>query len=502
MGNRLAQYRIFVNNTLKERRIAFCTHDRVEEVWIDRGDNTDYIVGNIYQGVVERVLPGMEAAFVDIGQERNGFLYGGDLADEDEGGGGLDYIEDDDTQPPYVTPSFKSLKSGDKIIVQVTKGPIASKGARLKAEFSIPGKFLVLMPTHSRIGISRKIQDSRKRKQLHSAIREARKKANVKYGVVIRTAGLMINSDKLQAEYIGLARVWDDVLSSRNKVKAPAVLYSDSSAIDRLLREYCTNPNTKIIVDNADLHAHITEKAKDRYFFPTRNIVLFSKGGPLFEHFGIENAIQKALDRRVWLKSGGYLVFDQTEALTVIDVNTGRFVGRKQLEQTLVKNNMEAAEEIVYQVILRNISGIIVIDFIDMEEEHHRSQILDTLKKLFREDKARNSVLAMTQLGLVQITRRRTHRPLKDQLCTPCYYCEGKGYIKSQDTVAMEIFRNLFSKQKITKKNKFSVKLSEDLKRFLTEKYGTLMKEVFQSYNLRVTWEGKPHYHQEEYEII
>jgi ribonuclease G len=498
-------YRIFINETLHERRIAFCTNKRVEEVWIDRGgtaqDYDDYIVGNIYQGVVERKLPGMEAAFVDIGHERNGFLYGGDLADDNNNRDDLEYLDDDNEKLNYTPPSFKSLKPNEKIMVQVTKGPIAAKGARLTVDFSLPGKFLVLMPTHSRVGVSRKIQDPKKRKQFYDAIRSARKEGLGNYGVIIRTAALMINTQKIQAEYLRLCALWNDILENRQTASKPTLLYSDRNVIDRLMREYCTS-KTKMIVDSPSLFKDITQKATDQYFFPTKNIMLFDKKGPLFDHFGIESAVQKALDRRVWLKSGGYLVFDQTEALTVIDVNTGRFVGRKQLEETLVKNNMEAAEEIVHQVILRNISGIIIIDFIDMDEEKHRTQLLDVIKKLFREDRVKNAVLTMTQLGLVQITRRRTYKPLADQLCVPCFYCEGKGFLKSQESVFLEIMRQIALRKQSRRWKKFKIRVNDNLKKTIQEKYKKILKTHTTKTGIQVSWEGHADFHQEEFEVI
>ncbi len=492
-------YRIFISKTFFEKRIAFCTEQNVEEVWIDRGHPEKHIVGNIYYGKVQRVLPGMQASFVDIELEKNGFLYEGDIIETEEDG--LDYLDSspESGAAPHV-PSFQSLKPKDRILVQVTKGPIASKGARLTTSITLTGKFLVLLPQSRRIGISKKIKNSKTRDQLFQAIKEVQKNQGFPYGIIIRTAALNTHPKKLQEEYLNLIETWLKVAKAAQKAKAPCLLHSDNDPLDRLLREYCGNPATQIIVDHETTYKRLLSKAQARYFFPKENIILYNKGGGLFEDFGIEQELSKTLDRRIWLESGGYIVFDETEALTVIDVNTGRFVGKTRLEETLVKTNIEAAEEIVQQITLRNLSGIIIVDFIDMDENKHKHLILDTLKKKLKNDRTRNSVLSMTQLGLVQITRKRTHSSLLHQLSTTCPYCDGKGVTKGEETVLLEILREI--KSHIQKKNnRLSVLVSEPLFEAVLTTYKLFIEDIEKKHRLKITWKMMSDFHLEEFEV-
>lgn len=497
------QYQIFVSKNFFEQQIAFCTPQQVQEIWVDRGHPDAYIVGNIYLGQVDRVLPGMQAAFVDIGLEKNGFLYEGDLvAEQDED---LDYIDDDSTEAhtqPNI-PSFQALRAKDTILVQVTKGPIASKGARLTTNVTITGKFLVLMPLNRRIGISKKIRSSQDRDRLHSCVRAVRRKENIAYGIIIRTAASTITAKRLQEEYLELAQMWHTVLSDRKKANPPALLYNNNNILDRMLREYCGHPKTKIIVDDPETFETLVDKAKQSYSFPIKNISLYDNQRSLFEDFGIEQELMKALDRRVWLNNGGYLVFEETEALTVVDVNTGRYVGRKNLEDTLIQTNLEAAVEVVHQITLRNLSGIIIVDFIDMDDPKHRQKILDTLRRHLKDDKVKNSVISMTQLGLVQITRKRTHPSILHQLSTSCPYCDGKGMVKSQETVVLEILKHIKDQHLTLKKRKrITVRVAEPTYQAFNTTYKSLIKHIIREFKTTIVFQPDPEFHIEEHEVV
>jgi ribonuclease G len=499
MTNKLFQ--IFINHTFIETRIAICTRKHVEEIWIDRvnQDKSDFIVGNIYLGSVDRVLPGMQAAFIDIGLEKNGFLYGGDLASEDTDQ--ADYYDDEDIPEPKI-PTFNALKSGQPVLVQVTKGPISTKGPRLTTNINIPGKFIVLIPQSSKIGISKKISHPEERDKLYKAIKQVRKTENVTFGLIIRTAASHISTHKLQQEYVKLSLLWKEILQKQENVTAPALLHSDNDILDRIMREYCSNPKTRIITDSPEIYANLVQLAQNRYFFPIKNIAMYEKRSALFEDFGIEHELQKAIDRKVWLKSGGYLIFDETEALTVVDVNTGRYVGKKNLEETLLQINLEAAEEMVHQVILRNISGIIIVDFIDMDEETNRHRVFDTLKRLLREDRVRNSVLAMTQLGLIQITRKRTHPSLLHQLSDLCPHCNGKGRIKSTETVLMDIFRQIkFKSIHHRRKKRFQVLVGDTIYQAVHGEHKELLKQVEQGLKVKIGFRTQPNFHKEEFDV-
>jgi ribonuclease G len=470
---------LIVNVTSFETRVAVLENNVVAEVFIERHRDRG-IVGDIYLGKVQRVLPGMQAAFVEIGHERAAFLYVGDVVppeepvEEDVEGDGHthDTGEHAAGEPDVEAPAAPDrregqgreprkkraahrerrieelLKQGQEIIVQVTKDAIGTKGPRVTCNVSLPGRHLVYMPTHKHIGISRRITNEEERTRLRAVLEGLKPRfidaehADVG-GFVVRTVSEGLPEEKLAADAEFLIHLWRDVERRARKLAAPALVQPELDIVLRSARDMFTAEVDKLVVDHEGTWANVTRFVE--LLDPTllARISLYKGADPLFEHMGIETELQRAMSRRVWLKSGGYLVIDQAEALTAIDVNTGRFVGKRNLEDTILRTNLEAVKEVAYQLRLRNIGGMVIIDFIDMEDEAHRDRVLQALTEALEGDRARCNVVKMSELGLVEMTRQRTRESLGRQLTETCWYCEGRGALKSKRTVAYDIFRAL-----------------------------------------------------------
>lgn len=463
---------LIVNVTSFETRVALLEHGVVAEVFIERHRDRG-ILGDIYLGKVQRVLPGMQAAFVDIGHERAAFLYVGDVVPPEEPledehqheeahadtgeEQGVPPVEGNDKKTAVFKkrrPTHKErrieelLKQGQQVLVQVTKDAIGTKGPRVTCNVSLPGRHVVYMPTHKHIGISRRITDEDERTRLRTILEELRPKfvdaehADVG-GFVVRTVSLGLSKDKLAADAEFLINLWRDVEARAKNASAPALVQPELDSVLRSVRDMFTAEVDKLVLDDAAVHATVCRFVEllDPTLLP--RVSLYKGVDPLFEHLGIETELQRAMSRRVWLKSGGYLVIDQAEALTAIDVNTGRFVGKRNLEDTILRTNIEAVREVAYQLRLRNIGGMVIIDFIDMEDEAHRERVLASLTESLQADRARCSVVKMSELGLVEMTRQRTRESLGRQLTESCWYCEGRGALKSKRTVVYDIFRTL-----------------------------------------------------------
>ncbi len=464
---------IIINATPEETRVALLENKVLTELYYDRKRDRG-ILGNVYTGVVEKVLPGMQAAFVDISTEKAAFLYVADVVteketaattleevdieegmDEDANAEGAAEEGDPAAEPAPsesrsvmtrprrgAHPSIDTLlKEGQKVILQVSKGPIGTKGPRVTGFISLPGRFLVYMPLVNNLGISRRIGSDEERRRLKDLICRLRK--NNTGGYIVRTVSEGITEKEIQNDIAFLDMVWQNILKKRDKLKAPALLHTDLDLVFRTVRDLFRKEIDRLVIDSKPEYDGIQEFVGTYFpeFLP--RVELWDKKEPLFEAMGLEAEITKARNRRVWLKSGGYLVIDRAEALTVIDVNTGRFVGKQGLEETILKTNMEAAKETARQLRLRNIGGIIIIDFIDMEKEKNREKVFRALSQAVSTDKARTHLLKISDLGLVEMSRERTNEALSKILSEPCPYCEGKGHTKSPTTICYEIFREL-----------------------------------------------------------
>ncbi len=441
--------KILVNIRPNQTRVAFLDNNRLIDLQIDQS-TFPTLVGGIYKGRVERVLPGMQAAFVDIGLKRSAFLHVGDvLAKEvadveefeeavvDEAGLPVQLFES--SQVEHKTPIQDLLKQGQMILCQVAKDPLGTKGARITTHISLPGRTIVYLPNISHLGISKKIEQEEERNRLKGIIEKAKPLG----GVIVRTAAEGLSREQIIGDLDYLNRLWKDVSKSYEKRKTPGCFYRDLDLELRAVRDNLTSEVLKIIIDERKSYKKTT--AFINQFMPKfKNITEFySKPQALFDAYNIDLEIKRSLGRRIWLKSGGYLVFDEAEALVVIDVNTGRFLGKKDLGETILQTNLEAAQEIAHQLRIRNCGGIIIVDFIDMEKEAHKEQVFNLFKDELELDKAKTKITEISEFGLVEMTRKRIRPSLVSILTKSCTYCDGKGYIKRRMTVANEIFRAL-----------------------------------------------------------
>ena len=435
-----------MNITPGETRIAQIEGGQLAELYVER-EGDQQITGNIYKGRITRVLPGMQAAFVDIGLEKAAFLYVSDVVpdlfeeeDEDEeeneqaGGEGAPPEGKRPERRPRrrrgPLPKIEELvKEGQSIVVQVAKDPIRTKGARITCHISLPGRYVVSMPTVDHVGVSRRLGSHQERlrlKQIISANRPA------KGGFIARTISSGATEEALTIDMKRLREIWDEISTKQEKAKPPALIYNDLSLVLRSVRDLMSPDIDRLVIDSEQFMPDLANRVE-----------LYNSEAPLFDVYGIETEINRALGKKVWLKSGGYLIIDRSEALTAIDINTGRFVGRHDFEETILQTNLEAAQEIAYQLRLRNIGGIIIIDFIDMERFPNRQKVFYTFKDALRKDKVRTTISKISELGLVEMTRKRTREALAEMLSETCFYCNGKGHIKTPFTVAFEIFREL-----------------------------------------------------------
>lgn len=422
---------ILINITPMETRVALVENGVPQEIHVER-NNSRGLVGNIYKGKVVRVLPGMQAAFIDIGEARTAFLHVDDLVQR----GSVKEGE----EPADIS---SLLHDGQQIVVQVIKDPLGSKGARLSAELSIASHNLVYMPSADHIGISQRIEDEEERERLKTTLVSVIDKLQVSGGYILRTVAEGATETELSSAVRFLSRVWDDLVERKQSAQAPCCLYEDLPLYKRVLRDMVRPEVEKIRVDSREILDKLTSFANK--FDPdiVRLLEHYPGERPLFYLYGIEDEITKALQRKVVLKSGGSLVFDQTEAMSTIDVNTGAFVGRRNLEETIYKTNLEAAVAIARQMRIRNLGGIIIVDFIDMQNAEHRRQVLRAFEKALARDRVRTTISGVTELGLVQTTRKRTSQSLGQIMCVECPTCQGRGYVKSAESVGYEILRDV-----------------------------------------------------------
>ena len=486
---------MIINYSPHEARVAVMeSNGLVSELYFERLKEKG-IVGNIYKGKVLKVLPSMDAAFVDIGVERAAFLYIDDVQPEN-----VIFDEEEKTTPVGRNEKVKIddlLSEKQDILVQVSKGPIGTKGARITSHISIPGRNLVYMPTVKTLGVSRQITTHEERLRLKETVNRLRPE---KSGFIIRTVAEGRTEDDLRSDLNYLVSIWDDVLNRFQEREAPALLHSDLHVVFRSIRDILSPEIRRVIIDNKREYKNV-KKFLDNYLPRYRSILeYFTKEVPIFDHYGIEAEIERALGQKVWLKSRGYLMIDQTEALTAVDVNTGRFVSQESREKTILKTNLEAVEELVYQLQLRNIGGIIIIDFIDMELPEHRQKVYNALKEQLKYDKMRSKILQISEMGLVEMTRKRDRENLARYLCDPCPYCEGKGRLKSVSTVSFEIFRELYRTRPKNRNGSFVVHVHPDVHDYLEAEIPTLQK-IEKDLGHKVIFKTSNSLHHEQFEL-
>lgn len=429
----------------RESRMGLLENGELTELFIERKSERR-LVGNIYKGTVKSIVPGIEAAFVDVGQEKNGFLYVSDVTDTlDEDEVDLDEEDEEDEYRPRSRRRRRMriedmLKRGQEIMVQVAKEPMGQKGMRLTNYVSLPGRYLVLMPTVNHLGVSRKIEDDKERERLRKIAAKFRPHG---LGLIVRTLGEGKGEEEIKADIKYLTGLWQKIVRRMDSMSSPSLLHQDLGQVARVVRDVFNDEIDKFIIDSKRDYDTVLNLLENLAPHLKPRVELYRGRVPLFEKYDLEGQIEKALRKKVWLPSGGYLVIDQAEALTTIDVNTGKFTGKQKLEDTVFKTNMEAAREVARQVRLRDIGGIILVDFIDMEKASNRQKLTKEFQEAFKPDRSKTYILSITELGLVQMTRKRVKLSLTPSLCEPCPYCEGTGWVKSVTTTMIQAMRQL-----------------------------------------------------------
>ncbi len=537
-----------ISSTPHETRVAILEDDQVVEVFIER-EHSRGVVGNIYKGRVSKVLPGMQSAFVNLGLERDAFLYVTDVISPSEA-----ELEDDEDEPaipptPVVedgeaaaapaegesaklsqnpaqqahqnhqkgrndrrreqaAPTAKIeelLKEGQEVVVQVVKEPLGTKGARITSHISLPGRFLVYMPTVEHIGVSRKIDSRDERKRLRGIVQKFKEEHGLVGGVIIRTAASHRSEEDVNADLSYFHQVWTDIQKRRESGRPPAVLFREDSLVGKLLRDLLNEQFTAIRIDDeAEFRRVQTLIGR---IMPTllSRVKLYTKDYPIFEEYGVQAEIDKALRSKVWLKSGGYIVVNQTEALVAIDVNTGRYVGKKssgRLEDTIVKTNLEAAKEIIRQIRLRDLGGIVVLDFIDMEEKKNRQKVFQAIEQELRRDRAPSKAVQVSDFGLIIITRKRVKSSLERQLTEPCPYCSGTGAIKASATICYDILTEVKKVSSELDGYSLVLRVNPEIARALKDEERELFKELETAVGRPVTVRSDEQLHHEQFDLM
>lgn len=495
---------ILINVRPNLTRVAYVEDGTLNDLKIER-HGSPTLVGSIYRGRVVRVLPGMQAAFVDIGLDRAAFLYVADVRPDMDADPRL-YLDQEEGEEPDEAPVEGEspvqiqdlLHEGQLIMVQVAKDPLGTKGARITTHISLAGRHLVYMPTIKHLGISRRIEDANERERLKKIVEQLKPKG----GVIVRTACEGASSEDLGNDLDYLNRMWTEIDKAYDKKKAPGLIHSEIDVELRALRDLLNDRVQKVIVDDPRVQKKIISFINQ--FMPkhSKTVTLHAGPQPLFDLYELDLEISRSLDRKIWLKSGGYIVIDEAEALVVIDVNTGRFVGKKDLEDTILKTNLEAVKEIAHQLRIRNCGGIIIIDFIDMEKAAHKEKVLKQLQAELASDMVKTTVTSMSELGLVEMTRKRIRPSLVSSLCEPCSYCEGNGYIKRKSTVAQEIFLAL-EREVLRTKNATSqvVHCHSGVADWIYEEEQEALELIENKTQRPVIFKVEPHFHVEQFEI-
>jgi ribonuclease G len=557
---------MIISSSDHDTRVAILEDDQVVEVFIER-EKSRGVVGNIYKGRVSKVLPGMQSSFVDVGLERDAFLYvtevvntveeferleSGDedaddlpaepatvtagsapangipangaaapaaVADEAavvsgggaraerrardrDGSGGAPAKDRERDRPDAKIEDL--LKEGQEVLVQVVKEPLGTKGARLTSHVTMPGRFLVFMPTVDHVGVSRKIDSREERSRLRGIVRSFREQHGFTGGVIIRTAASGRSEEDIVSDLSYFHQVWTEIRQKMEGRRPPAVLFQEQSLVTKLLRDLLTEDYTAIRIDNEQEHRRVLALMERMMPSLVPRVKLYTKDYPIFDEYGVQGEIDKALRSKVWLKSGGYLVINQTEALVAIDVNTGRYVGKRtgRLEDTIVKTNLEAVKEIVRQIRLRDLGGIIVLDLIDMEEKKNRQKVFQEVEKELRRDRSPSKALQVSDFGLVIVTRKRVKQSLERQLTEPCPYCSGSGSIKSASTICFEIMTEIRKIGRDLDGQGVIVRVNPDIAKALKEEESALLRDLQRTLGKPITIKPDTHLHHEQFDVM
>ncbi len=486
---------ILINVTPREARVGVVENGMLQEVHIERTGHRGY-VGNIYCGRVQRVMPGMQAAFVDIGLERSAFLHAADASRPILAADPIEGV----AQPPPVPPITEMVHEGQRVIVQVIKDPIGSKGARLSTYLSIPSRYLVLLPGSATLGVSARIEDEVERERLRGILGELAEGSAA--GLIARTNAEGLERQELAEDVAYVRKVWESVHEGMEGAQPGERIYEEPPLPLRVLRDLMHDDIEKVRVDSRETFERTLVFAQR--FMPGLAVRVEHYAGerPIFDLYGVEDEIQKALRKEVPLKSGGYLVIDQTEAMTTIDVNTGGYLGSRNLEETAFRTNLEAAQAAARQLRLRNLGGIIIIDFIDMHDESHRRQVLATLEHSLAGDRAQTHIVSLSPLGLVEMTRKRTRESLEHLLCEPCPACEGRGFVKTPETVCNEIFREILRQGRQTSSRELLLLAHADVIELLLEAQAAPLDELKAQIGLPVRLQVEGLYGVDQFDIV
>src|SRR5438067_1801993 len=489
---------IVINATKHESRIAVLDEGQIVELSVERTRHRT-IVGNIYKGRVTKVLPGMQSAFVDLGLERDAFLYVSDVIED------LEEFESETPDELHLdeVPQHRPeasiadlLREGQEIVVQVSKDTIAGKGARITSHITLPGRFLVYMPTVNHIGVSRRIENEGERARLKEILDRIRPPGAG--GFIVRTAGEEREEDEFRADLKYLIELWEQIRRRAEKASAPSAIHNDLDLVLRTIRDVLSPEFKSVWVDDVDQYQRIVEFLNQIQPNLVSRVRLYRREEPIFDEFGIEPEIAKALKSKVWLKSGGYIVINQTEALVAIDVNTGKYVGKRNLEETVFRTNLEAAKEIVRQIRLRDLGGIIVLDFIDMEDAGNRAALFEAFDNEIKKDRSKTKILQISEFGLIEMTRKRVRQSLERSLTQPCPYCSGTGRIKSNTTISLEIWRELMKLRDLHEGQDVIVRINPVI-------YSTLdpiFDEVERNLGIHLVFKPDDSLHHEQFDVM
>lgn len=493
---------ILINATPTETRVAVIENGMVQEVHIERRSQYS-CVGNVYLGKVSRVLPGMQAAFVDIGLERTAFLHASDIAREDVEADVDVAIEPDETERPSQQKITELLSQGQHILVQVIKDAIGNKGARLTTQISIPSRFLVLLPDARNIGVSLRIEDGDERERLRQLISEQIDHSDPQpFGFILRTNAEGVGAKALAEDIAYLRKVWANIQQRIDTAGPGECVYEDLSLPLRALRDFMHGEVEKVRIDDISIYEHVGQFARQFMAGWLDRLEYYRGQRPIFDLYAVDDEIDNALQPATPLKSGGYLIIEQTEAMSTIDVNTGGFVGYRNLEETVFKTNLEATQAIARQLRLRNLSGIIIIDFIDMQDEQHREQVLTTLERALEQDHARTSINGFSDLGLVEMTRKRTTDSLRNRLCEPCPTCNGRAVIKSPETVCSEILREIVRAVQQFDARELRVLAATGVVDRIRDEHSGTIAELEENLGKHIRFQGDDQYPQEQFDVV
>jgi ribonuclease G len=507
---------LIINVARHETRVALLEDGTIVELFVNRQDESD-ITGNIYKGVVQRVLPGMQAAFVNIGVTQAAFIYVNDVREESKESFTTIFKETDPEEIPPQKTGPRALENSDEteregylgiedlliegqqILVHVSKSPIGTKGARVTTNISLPGRYLVLMPTSDHIGVSRKIENEDERVRLKGMV-ETLRSANM--GYIVRTASEGIGQNVLTSEMEFLTKLWNKIQKRYKSAPSPSPLHKELDVSLRAVRDLLTHEAGKVVIDSADGYDAIINFL-DTFMPELKNSVELYQGSEnVFDAYNLEGDISRALKKKVWLKSGGYIVIEDTEALVAIDVNTGRYVGKHNFEETILKTNLEAVKEIAYQIRLRDIGGIIIIDFIDMERKSNQEKVFNAFKDALKKDRSKTNVLPISEMGIIQMTRKRIKKSLTSMLCEPCFYCDGEGYLTSRKSLCYIIYREIIREAQDMVGSRFTLRVNPEIAELLHGEENSIITSLEKLIGKPIIIYPDSKYHMEQYELM